>query len=123
VIVDDWDVVDMMLARTDNTAGNADMILPVFSGRFELSGRLNLSTLHSAKGREFDIVVLFDMNKATLPSDMDQRTPEDLTDARRLFYVGVTRARKQLHLVFKTKHYSPWVAELYRRGKQSGWIA
>jgi len=39
-----------------------DMPLNVFSGRIDGSGRVPLSTLHSAKAREFDAVILFGIN-------------------------------------------------------------
>jgi DNA helicase-2/ATP-dependent DNA helicase PcrA len=38
-------------------------------------------------------------------------------EARRLFYVGVTRPRKELAIVFQERNYSPWIAELSRRSK------
>lgn len=114
-VTDDWDVIDRMLAKTDPAQGNQDISLPHFSGRFEQSGRLNLSTLHSSKGREFDVVILFGMNKYAFPSQRDEQTQDALAETRRLFYVGVTRARRELRLVFRRRHYSPWVIELYRR--------
>jgi DNA helicase-2/ATP-dependent DNA helicase PcrA len=113
-ITEDWDAIDEMIRRTD-PASDADMPLSYFGGRIEGHGRLNLSTLHSAKGREFDAVVLFGMNDGILPNHFDQRTPEQLRETRRLFYVGVTRAREELHIVFTKGQHSPWVVELYER--------
>jgi DNA helicase-2/ATP-dependent DNA helicase PcrA len=48
-VTEDWDAIDEMVARTDTTSADGDMALAHFGGRVEGSGRLNLSTLHSAK--------------------------------------------------------------------------
>lgn len=111
---DEWDVADDIIRKTDPVLGH-DMPLSHFAGKIEGSGRLNLSTLHSAKGREFDVVILFAMNDGALPNYHDHKKPEKLREARRLFYVGVTRPRKELYLVYQSKMHSPWVAELYQR--------
>lgn len=115
IVTDEWFVIEKMIERTNNVGANKDMPLPMFSGRMENTSRLNLSTLHSSKGREFDVVIMYGMNKGTLPNQYEDNGSLGCYDARRLFYVGVTRAKKELHLVFKRKHYSEWVAELYRR--------
>ncbi|MGB3261844.1 ATP-dependent helicase [Paenisporosarcina sp.] len=60
---------------------------------------VTLSTFHSAKGLEFDHVYMIDCHNGTIPSDEDQRDNEKLEEARRLFYVGMTRARKHLELL------------------------
>lgn len=112
----DWDICSGMITNTD-PARDLDMPLAHFAGRVEGSGRLTLSTLHSAKGREFDAVVMYGVNASDLPNDRDQRSLASLREARRLFYVGVTRPRKELSLVFQEHHHSPWVAELYRRSE------
>jgi DNA helicase-2/ATP-dependent DNA helicase PcrA len=114
-VTEDWDAIDEMISRTDPTSTDGDMSLAHFGGRIKGSGRLNLSTLHSAKGREFDSVILFAMNNDVIPSWRDKQTPQALREARRLFYVGVTRSRHNLFLLFRKGQHSPWVKELYDR--------
>ena len=60
---------------------------------------VQLMTLHSAKGLEFPIVFLVGMENGLFPN---QRTIDDgsLEEERRLAYVGITRARKQLYLTY-----------------------
>lgn len=67
---------------------------------------LILSTIHSAKGMEFDKVILCDCKNGVLPSGeatvlpgMSDEDKRILEEERRLFYVGVTRAKKQLELI------------------------
>jgi DNA helicase-2/ATP-dependent DNA helicase PcrA len=116
-VTEDWDAIDEMIDRTASTSADGNMTLAHFGGRIAGSGRLNLSTLHSAKGREFDAVILFAMNSGGIPSRQERRRPDALREARRLFYVGVTRSRRELYLVFRKGQHSPWVKELYDRIK------
>lgn len=113
----EWEVCSEIMARTDPTEGR-DMPLNVFSGRIDGTGRVILSTLHSAKGREFDAVILFGINNDDIPNWRDNKNGRALREARRLFYVGVTRPRKELCLVYQENCHSPWVAELYQRSQQ-----
>ena len=113
----EWEICSEMVVKTDPAQGK-DMALNIFAGRIEGSGRLSLSTLHSAKGREFDAVILYGMNASDIPSNRDRRSAASLREARRLFYVGVTRPRKELSIVYQEGHHSPWVAELYQRSQQ-----
>lgn len=113
----EWDVCFELLIRT-NPAEGKDIDLNVFCGRLEGTGRITLSTLHSAKGREFDAVILFGINDTDIPSARDKQSARSLREARRLFYVGVTRPRKELCLVYRENHHSPWVAELYNRSQR-----
>ncbi len=58
---------------------------------------LKLITLHSAKGQEFDVVVMMGMDQGKLPS-WAARTAESKREPRRLFYVGLTRSRHEVHI-------------------------
>lgn len=90
-----------------------DLALGEFAGIGTGLDRLNLSTLHSAKGREFDVVVLMGMEEGRLPRN--NPTANDLREARRLFYVGFTRARHEVHLMYGQNNPSRFVAEVNER--------
>ena len=89
------------------------MTLGVFSGFGEGSDRINLSTLHSAKGREFAIVVLFGMDDGRIPRT--GATPGEAREQRRLFFVGVTRPKSELHIMYSAGQPSPFVREVRDR--------
>ena len=56
---------------------------------------LKLSTLHNAKGREFQAVAMMDLHEGRIPF-YKARTEDEFEEAKRLFYVGVTRAKRIL---------------------------
>ena len=66
---------------------------------------LVLSTIHSAKGLEFDTVFLIEALDGVLPSQYAARTAEDLDEERRLLYVAVTRAETELYLSYPLVQY------------------
>ena len=60
--------------------------------------RISLLTLHAAKGLEFPVVFIVGCEDGVLPLTWGNAGPEDLAEERRLFYVGVTRAKAKLYL-------------------------
>ena len=71
---------------------------------------VHLLTYHRAKGLEFDAVFLPRLDEKELPSRM-ARTPAEQAEERRLFYVGITRARRTLAITCSQRP-SPFLAEL-----------
>lgn len=65
---------------------------------------ITLATLHSAKGLEFQEVFLVDVNEGTIPH-RKASMEADLEEERRLFYVGMTRAKDQLHIFYVRERY------------------
>ncbi len=61
---------------------------------------VQLMTLHSAKGLEFPQVFMVGMEHGLFPHRMTMNNDSDLSEERRLCYVGITRAMKNLHLSF-----------------------
>jgi DNA helicase-2/ATP-dependent DNA helicase PcrA len=60
--------------------------------------RVNLMTLHNAKGLEFDTVFITGFEDGLIPHYKSQRDLKEYEEERRLLYVGITRARKKLYL-------------------------
>ena len=61
---------------------------------------LQLMTVHSAKGLEFNVVFITGLEEGLFPHENSSKEPEGLEEERRLMYVAVTRARQRLYLSF-----------------------
>ena len=66
---------------------------------------LVLSTVHSAKGQEWDAVYVLNVSDGNFPSEFATSTAQGLDEERRLLYVAMTRARDELHLIEPLRYY------------------
>ena len=80
------------------------------NGRTLSADAVQLMTLHGSKGLEFPAVILYGAGKGELPLE-NGKYPSDMEEERRLFYVGMTRAKEELIITY-TKDPSPFLAEL-----------
>lgn len=71
-------------------------ILPDKEDRYERSEGINILTMHSSKGLEFDTVILPNVNEGIMPAK--ELTKKALEEERRLFYVALTRAKDNLYI-------------------------
>ena len=114
---DDWprrwqgleEITRMALGYTDLDLFVADLSLDSPEEDEDAEDRITLSTVHSAKGLEWEAVLIIDLVEERFPSRHAQSRAEDFEEERRLMYVGCTRARSRLEL------YAP--ATIYSRGE------
>ena len=67
--------------------------------------QVSLMTIHLAKGLEFQYVYVVGLEENLFPSAMSMNTRSELEEERRLFYVAITRAEKQLYLSYADSRY------------------
>lgn len=97
----------------DEFIGRLKELSHLMSAKHISSTNLTLSTLHGAKGLEFDTVFIIDLTEDIIPSpkavsELDRGIIDGYEEERRLFYVGMSRARKNLYFISpKTINHFP----------------
>jgi DNA helicase-2/ATP-dependent DNA helicase PcrA len=109
------DLGALVLACSDTTrlsdvAAEHVLEMPISTGDFAGPPLVDedwlvLSTVHSAKGLEFDAVHIIHAADGNFPADMALGSPEGLEEERRLFYVAVTRARRNLSVYVPLRYH------------------
>ena len=76
---------------------------------------VNLSTVHQAKGLEFQAVFVIWLSDGMFPSSRSLDTRDALEEERRLFYVAITRARDELYLTYPHMRLSGGYGDVFQR--------
>ena len=88
---------------TDDISNESEALLLTDQTPLEatpLTGQVNLMTLHSAKGLEFPVVFIAGAEEGLLPHSRSIFDPQQMEEERRLCYVGITRAKEKIYLIF-----------------------
>ena len=105
------DFVEGQLELVDSTGGLSEFLEDVAlatdldNEEDKNSNKVSLMTIHLAKGLEFPFVYIVGLEEDLFPSAMSINTRTDLEEERRLFYVAVTRAKKQVYLTYSLSRY------------------
>ena len=95
---DEVEAIKSLHEATKRGKSLAEFTVANFGGQRGSPDRLNLTTIHSAKGLEYDVVIMMGLEQGRIPYYKVSRSQEK--EARRLFYVAMTRARHEVHLLW-----------------------
>lgn len=105
-------LADFASAYPDATVAEWLQSVTLASSEGEAKGGVSMMTLHMAKGLEFARVYIVGIEEGLLPHRGSMDTDEGLEEERRLFYVGMTRAKERLSLIgaYRRRTYNAWAA-------------
>lgn len=106
-----WEALNSFLSIVDEMPANStihefvkEIDERIRSQHEPIKAAVTISTIHAAKGLEWDCVYLAGLNEGFLPIGY-AKTEQAIHEERRLFYVGITRARKELSLSYSLKDH------------------
>lgn len=106
-MADEKDMIEGLLKATDKGGALQDFTIKVFGNQGRSPDQINLLTLHSSKGLEFQSVIMVGLEKNVFPNAF-ANTKQKQEEPKRLFYVGITRAKRLVHLLYNQDE-SPFI--------------
>lgn len=96
-------VEEMKADMRNNKVDLENLTIPELGIYASPEAALKLATLHYSKGREFEAVAMINLHEGNIPF-YQASTQEEFDEAKRLFYVGVTRAKRLLLYITDSSH-------------------
>jgi superfamily I DNA/RNA helicase len=109
-LADERDNFEDLLKSAGKGGALESYSVEIFGNQGKSPDQINLMTLHSSKGLEFEAVIMVGLEAGVFPSSQ-ARTDEQLEEAGRLFYVGVTRAKSMVHFMYESNE-SPFISAI-----------
>jgi DNA helicase-2/ATP-dependent DNA helicase PcrA len=105
-LLNHWHIYSMKTENISLSAFRNAMALGQTNKNIEKHG-IALSTVHTMKGQENDIVFLMGMNEGTFP-DYRAKTRIEMEQEKNNFYVAITRAKRFLYITYPLQRMTPW---------------
>lgn len=91
------------------TGSLAGMTVAELGKRARKVDRVEITTMTSSKGLEFDVVLILGADEESIPSYQAKSDPAQMREDRRKFYVSITRARREVNIFYSGFVIKPWV--------------
>lgn len=98
-LADEHETLKNLYALTKEGKPLEHFTVEIFANQGRSKDQVNLITLHSSKGLEFQAVLMVGLELGDFPSQY-ATADDEIEEAARLFYVGVTRAKSEVHLLY-----------------------
>lgn len=102
-LADEGDMLDNLSKECAENGRLKGFTVEIFGHQGKNPDQINLMTLHGSKGLEFQAVIMVGLEEGDFPNRYDLANNESLQEASRLFYVGITRAKNQIHLLYNRR--------------------